>query len=207
MERSVEHERVLAGELPENLRLLLLDELDEYERLLWCGQSLPEAVFRAMLPSALFSTFAVLLLGTLPTLLILRVCSDIARAISLSGLLRMPWQDIAIAVLLFALCVMVAGALWYTMTMPSRAARRARSSVCAVTSTRVFEVTLQEDGRRQMIAIEPGHPLHIRRVDRRDGRSTIDLYPRQDKTASKFRLLAVRDGRRLDKLIRATFDP
>lgn len=91
---------------------------------------------------------------------------------------------------------------------------RARRTIFALTNTRVFILEMTTDGRANLTAFEPSHPLAISRVEHRGGTGTValNLPPydpgrAQSQTSASIVLVGVREPRVVERLIRQTFDP
>jgi hypothetical protein len=193
--------------LPHELREALDREIDPGESLRWCGQPDPRRIWMSVLPIFVafgtFITFFSMLLGYagISTLLEVRAAGPTvvvdARETSL--------------VFITVAALLLLGAAW-VCRQPWLERAKALRTVFAVTNTRVFSLVLLKDGRVNLTAFEPSHPLAISRVEHKDGTGTISLNPRAQvpggpRPEASFVLVGVREPRTVERLIRQTFDP
>lgn len=202
------------GLLPTPLREALLVEIDPAETLRWCGQ--PHARRLAMkntywgllvMPLGLF-------IGGMLILAAMSIWSELAG--EPPAWWSMPnrpsrgdwpsvWASLTLgAAILLASIVGPPIALMVSL-------RRARRTVYALTTTRVLRLSLSARGLPRTLALEPSHPLSIARHATDANRGDILLYPSGAPPSSRgmcqFALIGVADARRVERLIRATFEP
>lgn len=194
--------------LAEPLRSALAKEVDPNESLRWCGQPAPDAAFRRACVPAILGTAGLLVIGVFAILLSVSIWQELngIKPLLEPGDSRPSYT----AVVLFGLFggIVLLSALVVAHS-PWRARDTARRTVYTVTNTRVLELVLSStrpDASTRIQAVEPGHPLHIRRTTNPDGRGDIFLYPSGSNSA-KLTLIGVADSREVERIIRTTFDP
>lgn len=197
--------------IPAHLREPLLTEIDPGETLRWCGQPSPARAFRRRMVLAGLSAF---FFGAISTLFFF-----VARSIwqELHGLEPIiPWTKDGQRPDYFAVWMSVAFATFMAVlavccaSLPWSAAREARRTVYAVTSTRILKLEIVR-GHARVRSLEPGHPLHIQRSDVGGSVGDIILHPHTGERSGggigALSLIGVSKARQVERLIRATFDP
>ncbi|MBC7773614.1 MAG: hypothetical protein H7210_14050 [Pyrinomonadaceae bacterium] len=201
-----------ADPLPPLLREALLAEIDPGETLRWCGRPLVSRVVNRELFPAMAACAAGLIFGGA---FLLMAISTRAQLLGVEPIIPVApernstwagvWMSIGVGAGIVALSVV--GPFAYVFS----AGRRARRTVYALTGTRVFKLWLDGRARARVFAVEPGHPLSLSRHDLGDGVGDINLYPSQSRSSSSrialLQLIGVAQARKVERLIRATFDP
>ncbi|MBX3359206.1 MAG: hypothetical protein KF745_12355 [Phycisphaeraceae bacterium] len=198
----------IESHLPAPLREALLAEIDPGETLRWCGQpSARRAFWTTAGPAAFFcavlSAFSVFLF--VGSVLSWQQLHGIDPLIQWSRPGDRPtnsavWWSASLGTFFTLFSLAVALAPWYS-------ARQARRTVYALTTTRVLKLEVKRPQRAILDALEPDHPLQIRRVDIGDGRGDVLLYPGGQRGHARMTLTGITDARQVERLIRATFDP
>ncbi len=197
-----------ASALPTKLADALRAELDEGEQVLWCGQPDARVMFRKALQFAvpLGAIAGVLAVGFL------------GHAIGLAFTGTGAWSsapprgDYWEQMLMSFFMGGVSGVFFvFICAAPFAQRDKARRTIHAVTPTRVLTIVTRPDGSAERVdSLEPGHPLHLDRIERGSGRDTgdVNLYPRHvSGVRALFSFVAISDARGVERLIRATFDP
>jgi hypothetical protein len=193
--------------LPPELREALDREIDPGESLRWCGQPDPRRIWISVLP--IFAAFGTFMTFFSVLLIYAGISTWIAARGAAPAVVADARQTSVVVVIVAAL--LLVGAFWICR-QPWLERATARRTVFAVTNTRVFTLVLLKDGRVNLTAFEPAHPLAISRVEHRDGTGTISLNPRTQtpggpRLEASFVLVGVREPRVVERLIRQTFDP
>lgn len=85
---------------------------------------------------------------------------------------------------------------------------RARSTVYAITPTRVLELRLARGGVARVKSLEPSHPLDITRRDFPNGEGNLMLYPLVGNPSQcKLTLVGITSPREVDRVLRGAFNP
>lgn len=197
----------VASSLPPDIAEALRKELDPGEDVRWCGQPDPGVVFRRQVPTA--ALMGVLLLGFV-TLCFALGYSTLQELRGIEPLLGRSERPPGYGQVYFAFGLGLFVALWILPATATPWAKEsaARRTIYAVTRTRVLKVVVSGRGVPTVTAVEPSHPLHLRREGLDTNKGDILLYPRSaDKTSSMLTLEAINDARTVERLIRQCFDP
>ena len=202
----------IADHLPVPLREALLAEIDPGEDLRWCGMPSARNAFVPAVVPALLGCAVCLGVGSFGIIVGYSIWAELK---GLAPILPSepgdrPTTFSAVAMIglgLFMLCMAL-----LALHVPWDAARKPRKTIYAVTNTRVCEILVLRAGGARVEALEPGHPLHLRRRDlkQRPGEpalSDISMYPGPHRRQGQLALFAVENGWEVERLIRATFDP
>lgn len=194
--------------LAEPLRSALANEIDPNESLRWCGQPSPDAAFwRAMVPATI-GALALIVFGGLAAGLSYSTWRELRGLEPLLGPSdRRPTYEAAVIFGIFGVLLLLASPI--VAHSPWRAIAAAKRTIYAVTNTRVLELILsstEPDASTTIQAVEPGHPLHIRRTTEANGEGNILLYPRGG-NLGQITLIGVSNSREVERIIRTTFDP
>jgi hypothetical protein len=192
--------------LPPELREALEREIDPGERLRWCGQPDPRQIWRGLLrPFFAMGSFFAALSGAFAFIAI-STWLDVET-------LRRPGQEAPPVGFLLAVSLALLAPAGWLWGQPWVERFRAGRTVFALTNTRVFVLEVRRDGRVNLHAFEPTHPLAISRVEHRGGSGTLwlnagDQVPGRGATPRAVLALdGVREPRTVERLIRQTFDP
>lgn len=201
--------------LPPHLRDVLTRELDPGEELRWCGQPDPRRERLRVLPSFIGLSVGLLLFGSLIGSIAISIARELKGMEPLIAPSQSPsWGSVWIAGA-FAVTLMFAGVL-AGIVGPLHQASMARRTIHALTPTRIVTIRLSRRGVPSVEAIEPGHPLHIRRrmlaSGPGGGLGDVLIYPRSHDSGSlgskaQLALYGITDAREVERLIRVTFDP
>lgn len=192
--------------LPPELREALEGEVDPGERLRWCGQPDPRQIWIGLLRPCFIIGSVFASFSGLATFVAISPWLD-GDAARRSGQEAPPfWLCLSLSLVALAVAGWVWGQPWVERF-------RAGRTVFAVTNTRVFVLEVRRDGRVNLHAFEPTHPLAISRVEHRGGSGTLWLnagtqVPGGGATPRAVLALdGVREPRIVERLIRQTFDP
>ncbi|MFM9994604.1 MAG: hypothetical protein ACKVU4_02260 [Phycisphaerales bacterium] len=185
--------------LPAMLQDALRAEVDPDETVRWCGQPLASRAFRDAWPLTLLALIVLTFIAAGIGALAYRTTWEVTHA---APERPSPPSSVVAAVILSAVVGTCAIAAF---TLPWHARRRARRTVYAVTTTRVFILRRHPSGRVNVDLIEPGHPLRITRCDHGDGSGSVSIHA--GAPLSNLVLAAVTEPREVERLIRHTFDP
>ncbi len=191
--------------LPHELREALDREIDPGESLRWCGQPDPRRMWMSVLPIFAFVGTLLLALSGITAFIAISIWLEV-RAVGREGD-GVPGIGVFLTM---SFLVLLGGAWCWRRPWVERS--KATRTVFAVTNTRVFIVHARSDGRANLNAYEPAHPLGISRTEHSDGTGTIALnpgpqVPGEPGPRASLVLLAVREPRVVERLIRQTFDP
>ncbi|MBY0312356.1 MAG: hypothetical protein K2W85_09825 [Phycisphaerales bacterium] len=182
-------------------------ELDPGEDVRWCGQPDPRIIFRRQIPGVLLLSG---LLLSISAIFAVVGCSMLQELRGLEPLLDRSQQRPTYGSVYTAFGFAAFIALWILpLTMvPWIMQSVARRTIFAVTRTRVLKVVLSRRGVPTVSAVEPGHPLHLRRKGLEMDKGDIHLYPQPSgKGTSMLTIEAINDARTVERLIRQCFDP
>lgn len=190
--------------MPVRVRQALLREIDEDEVLRWAGQPSARAFAWRAVGAAVAGALFAWTMGLASVVPAWMTWIEVGE-ISGNDSARRAASTVYVAIGLGAALALI-GLL--SLMWPWFAARRARRTVYAVTSTRVISLLVERAGTVRSSSVEPGHPLSISRRERSLGEGDVHLYP----TAVQGRpgmlsLIAIRDAREVERVIRRTFDP
>jgi hypothetical protein len=190
--------------LPPELREALDREIDPGESLRWCGQPDPRRMWIRVLP--IFAVFGSLMLALsgIATFIATSIWLEV-RAVARED------QALGIGFFLTMSLLVLLGSAW-CWRRPWVERHKATQTIFAVTNTRVFILQALSDGRSNLNAYEPAHPLGISRTEHNDGTGTIALNPGpqiagEPGPRASLVLVGVREPRMVERLIRQTFDP
>jgi hypothetical protein len=197
----------LTSSLPDALKIALLDEIDPGEKLRWCGQPLPKRAVARQVLGLLLMSMLFTGLGLLLSILTYQTWLELRGLVPIDSQRRStPTIELVIAMGVISGFVTI-GINVMVLLVLRHAADEARHTAYALTNSRVLRLTLSKKQRVVLDAVEPGHPLHLRRTDIGDGRGDIALDPRFGNQPARLTLIGVDKAREVERLIRATFDP
>jgi hypothetical protein len=192
--------------LPATMRDALRAELDEHEVVRWTSQPVASRVFWQMLHVGIWSLVGI----SLPLGGLLYLCIDTMREVA-----GTPAHDEAVRAL-----VPMAGVSLILVTCavlgirePWRARRTAERTVYAVTQRRIVVLRTDRRGRVRIVSLEPTHPMLVVRRENRDGSGDVMIgrrtrvYDHPTPPPHGIVLAATPDPRRVERIIRRTFDP
>ena len=191
--------------LPPELREALDREIDPGESLRWCGQPDPRRIWIGSLRGSVPVALACLVVGGGFAFGAVSVWREM-HAAGDGGSIAAIVVTLGIAAFFLVLAALAARQPW-------SARAEALRTIFAVTNTRVFTLVLLEDGRVNLEAFEPSHPLGISRTEDKSGTGTIALNPGAQVPGARspqrgaLVLVGVREPRVVERLIRQTFDP
>ncbi len=178
------------------------------ERVLWCAQPDPRRFAMRVAPFAAMSALMILMMLVMPSAMFWWAYSDLKEmGAPLNPMFRSARLGFFV---LLALVLLVSG---WCVSFPFGEYRRARMIVYAVTNQRVIGMCPRASApwrkvrHRAVTSINPWHPMHLKRIDRRDGSGDVLLYPGSSNISGRMMLLDIPQARTAERLIRQTFNP
>ncbi|MBX3409554.1 MAG: hypothetical protein KF859_06680 [Phycisphaeraceae bacterium] len=179
-------------------------ELDPDEEVRWHGTpDVKEYVFANLIPGIMIAGVSSLL----SMLFLLFGANNLAQALNWWAPSRVPAPTIAGAAAECAIGIGLLVVTWGAVVCVAyHYRRRAARTIYALTNTRLITILTSDGTPVDVHSIEPAHPLILKRIDSANGLGCINLFPSSNGVSS-FSWYGVSEPRRVEHLIRHTFDP
>lgn len=179
-------------------------ELDPDEEVRWRGTpGVKEYVSANLIPAIILAGFFSLLL----LLTFLLGALDLAQALNWLAASQVQAPTVAGAGTTCGVAIGLLAITWGAVVCVAKYyRRRAGRTIYALTNTRLITITAADGKPVHVHSIEPAHPLVLKRIDSPNGLGYINLFPSGNGVPS-FSWYGVSEPRRVEQLIRHTFDP